>query len=82
MRLSMLLKRRYFLMQKRDIAYLRFILESYDGLAFQRTLDSAAGLVEILWPRQRTADVEALLTALSEEIDWHEVPPPAVVPPF
>lgn len=78
----MVLKRRYFLMQKRDIAYLRFVLESYDGLAFQRTLDSSAGLVEILWPRQRTADVEALLAALSDELDWREIPPPAVVPPF
>ena len=69
-------------MDRRDIAYLRFILESYDGLAFQRTLDSAAGLVEVLWPATRTGDVEALLTALGKELVWSEVQPPEVIRPF
>ena len=79
---SVWLKRRYFRMDRQDIAYLRFILESYDGLAFQRTLDSAAGLVEVLWPATRTRDVEVLLTALGKELAWSEVQPPEVIPPF
>ncbi|MCK4537079.1 MAG: DUF4911 domain-containing protein [Desulfuromonadales bacterium] len=74
--------KRYYQLPKAEIAYLRFTLESYDGLAFQRTLDSAAGLVEIIWPTERITDVEALLSALSEEIDWREVPPPEVIPPI
>lgn len=73
---------RYYRMSRSDIAYLRFTLESYDGLAFQRTLDSAAGLVEVLWPTERTADVDALLAALSGELGWTEVPPPEDVIPF
>lgn len=74
--------KRYFQLPKAEIAYLRFTLESYDGLAFQRTLDSAAGLVEVIWPTERSRDVEALLSALSEELDWREVAAPEVVPPI
>ncbi len=72
----------YFRLPRAEIAYLRFTLESYDGLAFQRTLDSATGLVEIIWPTERSRDVELLLTALAAEIDWCEVAPPEVIPPL
>lgn len=82
MRPSVVLNRRYVRMEIRDIAYLRFVLESYDGLAFQRTLDKSTGLVEVLWPASRTADAEELLTALAIELSWSVVPPPEVVPPF
>jgi len=76
------MKRRYYQMPKAEIAYLRYTLESYDGLAYQRTLDSASGLVEVLLPVERTVDVDALLAALSEELGWQEVDPPEVVPPI
>ncbi len=33
--------KRYFQLPRAEIGQLRFILESYDGLAFARTLDSA-----------------------------------------
>lgn len=77
-----LFTKRYYQLPRAEIAYLRFTLESYDGLAFQRTLDSAAGLVEIIWPTERTQDAEALLAALAEEIDWREVAPPEIIPPL
>ncbi|NIQ93705.1 MAG: DUF4911 domain-containing protein, partial [Desulfuromonadales bacterium] len=35
--------KRHFLVDRRRIADLRFILESYDGLAFVRSLDGRAG---------------------------------------
>jgi len=76
------MNRRYYRMAKSEIAYLRYTLESYDGLAYQRTLDSASGLVEVLWPVERNSDVEALLTALTDELGWQEVEAPEVVPPI
>ncbi len=76
------MNRRYYQMAKAEIAYLRYTLESYDGLAYQRTLDSAKGLVEVLWPVERSHDVEALLAALTKELGWQEVAPPEVVPPI
>ena len=74
--------RRCYQLPKAEIAYLRFILESYDGLAFQRTLDSATGLVEIRWPTEHSDDVDALLSALAAETGLVEVPAPAVIPPL
>lgn len=70
------LSKRYYRLSRASIAYLRFILESYDGLLFVRTLDSVGALVEIAYPPSRAVDAEALLTALSAEIPLLEVPPP------
>lgn len=66
--------KRYFRLSRTRIAYLRFILESYDGLAFARTLDPREAVVEIGYPLSRTKDAEELLQALSEEFDMTELP--------
>jgi len=58
---------------RQHIAYLRFVLESYDGLAFIRTLDSRQALVEIAYPPSRRLDAEALLSALAQELSLEEV---------
>ena len=75
-------RKRYYRLPRREIGYLRFILESYDGLAFMRTIDAGNGLVEIAWPPARTVDVEPLLAALEGEAGMVEVPAPAVVEPL
>ena len=74
--------KRYFLMPRAEIGHLRFILESYDGLAFARTLDKQHGLVEIAFPPSRTSDAELLLEALAVEVGLSEVPAPEQVPPL
>ena len=77
-----ILHKRYFRLQRAEIGYLRFILESYDGLAFARTLDKQNGLVEIAFPVSRNVDVEALLEALAGEVGLQEVPAPDHLPPL
>jgi hypothetical protein len=76
--------KRFYCIPRAEIAYLRFILESYDGLAFVRTLDNRAALVEIAYPPSRQRDVELLLTALDAELPMAEVPapPPGFYPPI
>ncbi len=64
--------KKYFALPKGEIAYLRFILESYDGLAFVRTLDSAMALVEIAYPPSRKQDAELLLKELQKETGMTE----------
>lgn len=66
----------YFQLPRAEIGYLRFILESYDGLAFVRTLDSRAALVEIAFSERRRCDAESLLSALVVECSMTPVPPP------
>jgi hypothetical protein len=59
--------KKYFILPKSEIAYLRFVLESYDGIAFVRTLDPAQALVEIAYPPSRQDDAEKLLETLQKE---------------
>jgi hypothetical protein len=75
-------EKRYFLLPRAGIGHLRFILESYDGLAFARTLDRQDGLVEIAFPASRSADVDMLLEALAVEVGLQEVPVPKQVSPL
>ena len=74
--------KRYFQLPRAEIGQLRFILESYDGLAFARTLDSATGLVEIACSPSRTGDVDALLETLCEELGLRETALPEDIPPL
>jgi hypothetical protein len=53
---------------RREIGYLRFTFEGYDGLIFMRTLRAADGLIEVGYPPQCQADAESLLAALDQEI--------------
>jgi hypothetical protein len=74
--------KRYFQIPRAEIGHLRFILESYDGLAFARTLDNQLALVEIAYPPSRSHDVEPLLIALAEEVGLQEVPTPEEILPL
>ena len=71
-------RKRCFRLDRANIAYLRFILEGYDGLVFLRTLDPRAALVEVAYPASRCGDAEALLAALVEECAMSEAPWPPV----
>lgn len=68
--------KRYYKIPRAEIGYLRFILESYDGLAFVRTLDNREALVEIAFPASRRQDAEELLAALAVECSMVAVPTP------
>jgi len=61
---------------RRQIGYLRFTLEGYDGLGFIRTLDAAQGIIEIAWPGSRETDMRDWLTALAGEVSLQAVPRP------
>lgn len=61
-------KRLCFRVDRADIAYLRFILEAYEGLAVMRTLDPAEGLVMFYVSRSRESELEELLAGLGREL--------------
>lgn len=75
-------RKRYFELPRAEIGHLRFILESYDGLAFARTLDKQNGLVEIAYSASRCHDAEVLLAALAAEVGLREVATPEQIPPL
>ncbi|HEX9023856.1 MAG TPA: DUF4911 domain-containing protein, partial [Geobacteraceae bacterium] len=65
---------RYFRVERRDLVYLKFILEAYEGLAVLSTVEREGTVVRIAYPHFSAADVDALLKALSVEISINEVP--------
>ena len=58
----------YYRVDRREIHYLKFILEGYDGLAVMRTIDPQAGLVVLHIPPGCEKDVDAILEDLKGHI--------------
>jgi hypothetical protein len=56
--------RRWFRIKRRDIAFLRFVIEACDGIAFLTTADAARGLVVVHVPPGCEREVEELIEGL------------------
>jgi hypothetical protein len=59
---------------RRDIAYVKFVIESYEGVAVTRTLDPARGDIVVLAAPDFLEDVRRILAALAAEGACEEVP--------
>jgi hypothetical protein len=59
---------RYFRVRRQDIAYFKFIIESYEGMAVVRTKDPDEAIVELMVAPGWEKDLEMVLRGLREEI--------------
>jgi len=59
---------RYFRVRREDIAYLKFILEAYEGMAVLRTTDPHEAVVELMVAPGWEKDVEEVIDGLRKEI--------------
>ncbi len=59
---------RYFRIERKNIAYFKFVLESYEGMAVVRTKDPEEAVVELLIAPGWEQDVEDLLEGLRREM--------------
>jgi len=59
---------RYFRLHRKDIAYFKFIIESYEGMAVVRTKDPHEAIVELMVAPGWEKDVEEVLEGLGKEI--------------
>jgi hypothetical protein len=66
---------RYYQLASRDLVYMKFILEAYEGLSTMSTIDGKRGVVKVEYPVQFAEDVAALMQALATEIAVTEVTP-------
>ena len=64
---------RYYQLASRDLVYMKFILEAYEGLSTMSTIDGKRGIVRVNYPLPFGQDVAALMEALSAEIAVTEV---------
>ena len=57
-----------------DIAYVKFIVESYEGIGVMRTIDRAAARVVLIVAADFERDARAILESLRHEVPWKEIP--------
>lgn len=64
---------KYFKINRRDISYLKFVLEGYEGLAVVTTIDRYEAVVKIVIPLDFVFEVENIIRAIKDEIDIEEI---------
>ncbi len=66
---------RYFRVHREDIAYLKFIVESYEGMAVVRTKDRHEAVVELMVAPGWEKDLEEVLEGLRREMTIEPLEP-------
>ena len=66
-------RNRYYRLANRDLVYLKFVLEAYEGLSTLSTVDGKKGIVRVNYPACFENDVAGLMGALAGEIALAEV---------
>jgi len=59
---------KYFRMRREDIAYFKFIIESYEGMAVVRTKDPSEAIVELMVAPGWERDLDEVLDGLRKEM--------------
>ena len=57
----------------REIAYLSFVLESYEGVAAMRTVDPGRGIVEVMVPPSYEKELGEILVDLAQDFPVHRM---------
>ncbi len=58
----------YFQVDPKEIAYISFIFEAYEGIAKMRTLNAPRGLIEIFYPAINEKEVIEIIDDLKKEL--------------
>jgi hypothetical protein len=66
----------YLRIQRTDIALLKFVVESYEGIGIVRTIDRKKATVVVLAMPDLVEHMWRVLESLREEMEWYEIPPP------
>jgi len=64
---------RYFKVKQRDIVYIKFILEAYEGMNIMSTVDNKAGIIRIVIMDGFENDMDALLAELGKQVEMEAV---------
>jgi hypothetical protein len=70
---------RYFKVAHRDMVFLKFILEAYEGMNVMSTVDNRTGIIRIAIMKGFEGDMDALLADLGrqvgmEPVEWNDEP--------
>jgi hypothetical protein len=67
----------YLEIRPEDIAFVKFILESYEGVGIIRTVDRKKAIIVLLATDSVLPTARELVTALQQEVQLAEVPRPS-----
>jgi hypothetical protein len=67
--------RKYYRIERKDIAFLKFIFEAHDGIAVITTVDRPKGIIMFRIPPGCENDVETVIDGLRKEIAIEEYLP-------
>ena len=60
--------KKYYRVDRRKIAYMKFTIEAYEGVGLLSTVDSGSGLVVLHIPPGREAEVDVIISDLKNDI--------------
>jgi hypothetical protein len=66
----------YLEIRPQDIAYIKFILESYEEVGIIRTVERKKAVVVLLAVEDYVETAQAIIKSLQQEITLIEIPPP------
>lgn len=64
---------KFFKVNRRDMVYLKFILEAYEGMNVMSTVDNVAGIIRIAVMPCFEADMDELLAELGNVVKMEKV---------
>ena len=65
---------RYYRIRREDIAYFKFIIESYEGMAVVRTKDPREAVIELMVAPGWEKEIDAVLENLRSEVAFESWP--------
>ncbi len=68
--------KRFYRLDIRQLAFVKFIVESYDGIAMLRTLNAGCGEIEVMAPECNLPVLDALIDDLRKEINIVQIKKP------
>jgi hypothetical protein len=68
--------KRFFKIDLKELAFFKFIIESYEGLAMQRTLNAKRGEIEVMVPACNELEFNVILNDLKRDIFIVEIKKP------
>ena len=62
--------RKFLKLNRKDISYMQFLIESYEGLATVTTVDKNVAIIKLSIMPDSVSDIDEILNSLKKEIDF------------
>ncbi len=64
----MISQKKYYRVNRREISFIKFIIEAYEGIAILTTIDPELGIIVLLVPSGCDEDVDMVINNLKQQI--------------